>query len=74
MSENKKLAGLKAVLVRAWRERWTDTQWSIHSKRFITETPSDCALLAGNLLLGYFQNVESFSPILKSLFTQDYDS
>ena len=47
MADNKKLAGMKQLLVRAWRERWTDTQWSIHSKAIVTDPNSDCALLSG---------------------------
>ena len=47
---------MKQLLVRAWRERWTDTQWSIHSKAFVSDH-SDATILSGVVLKCVFLGV-----------------
>lgn len=32
---NQKIAGMKSLLLRAWRERWPDVQWSINVKKLL---------------------------------------
>ena len=41
MAESAKLSNLKGLLTRAHRERWTDVQWSIHSKPLMAGIPSN---------------------------------
>ena len=41
---------VKALLMRAWRERWNEVQWGIQLKRVMTSTPGDSKDLAGNVL------------------------
>ena len=43
-----KAAGVKSLLLRAWRERWSDMQWSVCIKRHIsTDSNEDAQQLAG---------------------------
>ena len=39
---------VKALLMRAWRERWNEVQWGIQLKRVMSTTPGDNKDLAGN--------------------------
>ena len=31
------LNSLKSLLLRAWRERWSDTKWSVHVKKLVSQ-------------------------------------
>ena len=48
-SEQSKTSGLKSLLLRAWRERWSDVQWSIAVKRLLSPQASENQHLAGLL-------------------------
>ena len=39
---------VKALLMRAWRERWNEVQWGIQLKRVMSTSPGDNKDLAGN--------------------------
>ena len=38
---------LKSLLLRAWRERWSDVQWSIAVKRLLSPRSNENQHLAG---------------------------
>ena len=38
---------VKALLMRAWRERWNEIQWGVQLKKVIAVTPGDSKELAG---------------------------
>ena len=40
---------VKALLMRAWRERWNEIQWGVQLKKVIAVTPGDSKELAGRL-------------------------
>lgn len=50
--DGKKVASLKSLLLRAWRERWPDMHWSIHVKQLLGPVLEDdvCNALADLLL------------------------
>ena len=52
-----KLVGVKSLLLRAWRERWPDVQWSINVKKLLPPGGnSDNFQLAGTC---YFSTINS---------------
>ncbi len=48
---NNKTSALKSLLLRAWRERWSDVQWSISVKRLLSPKASENQHLVGTILL-----------------------
>ena len=44
---NPLVAKVKALLMRAWRERWNEVQWGVQLKRVMNSTPGDTKDLAG---------------------------
>ena len=46
-SEQNRTSGLKSLLLRAWRDRWSDVQWSIAVKRLLSSKSSENQHLAG---------------------------
>ena len=56
--DNTLISKVKALVVRAWRERWNDVQWGIHLKKAIHTSPlgTDTKELAGiNHIVLYFK-------------------
>lgn len=42
---------VKALLMRAWRERWSEQQWGIHLKTVVNSSNSESKDLPGELQL-----------------------